>query len=88
MNTNRKTRFTPTFEALENRELMSASGLGLLPTAVVIGAVALGLSARIAARFGQRAMLLAGLGLITAGLALLTMVPVQRATRCSCSRRC
>jgi EmrB/QacA subfamily drug resistance transporter len=53
----------------------AASGLGLLPTAVVIGTVALGASARIAARFGQRAMLLAGLGLITAGLALLTRVP-------------
>ena len=55
----------------------AASGLGLLPTAVVIGTVALGLSARIAARFGPRAMLLAGLGLITAGLALLTQVPVH-----------
>jgi len=55
----------------------AASGLGLLPTAAVIGAVALGWSARIAARFGARAMLLAGLGLITAGLALLTRVPVQ-----------
>ncbi len=55
----------------------AASGLGLLPTAAVIGTVALGLSARIAARFGPRAMLLAGLGLITAGLALLTQVPVH-----------
>ena len=55
----------------------ASSGLGLLPTAAVIGTVALGLSARIAARFGPRAMLLAGLGLITAGLALLTLVPVQ-----------
>ena len=55
----------------------AASGLGLLPTAAVIGTVALGLSARIAAAFGPRAMLLAGLGLITAGLALLTLVPVQ-----------
>jgi len=55
----------------------AASGLGLLPTAAVIGTVALGLSARIAARFGPRAMLLAGLGLITAGLAQLTQVPVH-----------
>ena len=54
----------------------SQSGLGLLPTAAVIGTVALGLSARIAARFGPRPMLLAGLGLITAGLALLTLIPV------------
>lgn len=55
----------------------AASGLGLLPTAVVIGAVALGLSARLAARFGPRVMLLAGLALVTAGLALLTQVPVH-----------
>ena len=55
----------------------AASGLGLLPTAAVIGTVALGVSARLAARIGQRAMLLAGLGLIAAGLALLTRVPVH-----------
>jgi EmrB/QacA subfamily drug resistance transporter len=55
----------------------AASGLGLLPTAAVIGTVALGLSARIAARFGRRAMLLAGLALITGGLALLTQIPVR-----------
>jgi predicted MFS family arabinose efflux permease len=55
----------------------AASGLGLLPTAVAIGTVSLGLSARIAARFGQRAMLLAGLVLIAAALALLTRLPVH-----------
>ncbi len=55
----------------------AASGLGLLPTAVAIGAVSLGLSACIAARFGQRAMLLAGLVLIAAALALLTRLPVH-----------
>ena len=55
----------------------AASGLGLLPTAAVIGAVALGLSARLAERFGQRVMLLAGLALIAAGLVLLTQVPVH-----------
>jgi EmrB/QacA subfamily drug resistance transporter len=55
----------------------AASGLGLLPTAAVIGMVSLGLSARIAARFGQRAMLLAGLVLIAAALALLTQIPVH-----------
>jgi len=55
----------------------AASGLGLLPTATVIGIVALGLSARLAERFGPRVMLLAGLALITAGLILLTQVPVH-----------
>jgi EmrB/QacA subfamily drug resistance transporter len=55
----------------------AASGLGLLPVAAVIGMVSLGLSARIAARVGQRAMLLAGLVLIAAALALLTRVPAH-----------
>ncbi len=55
----------------------AASGLGLLPTAVAIGTVSFGLSARIAARFRQRAMLLAGLVLIAAALALLTRLPVH-----------
>src|SRR5262245_846911 len=55
----------------------AASGLGLLPTAAVIGTVSLGLYARVAARFGPRAMLLAGLALIAAALALLTHVPVH-----------
>jgi EmrB/QacA subfamily drug resistance transporter len=53
------------------------SGLALLPTAAVIGTVSLGLSARIAARFGQRAMLLAGLLLIAVALVLLASIPVQ-----------
>jgi EmrB/QacA subfamily drug resistance transporter len=55
----------------------ASSGLGLLPTAVVIGAVSLGFSARIAARFGQRAMLLSGLLLIAVALTLLARVPVH-----------
>jgi EmrB/QacA subfamily drug resistance transporter len=55
----------------------ATSGLGLLPTAVVIGTVSLGFSARIAARFGQRLMLLAGLLLIAVSLALLVRVPVH-----------
>jgi EmrB/QacA subfamily drug resistance transporter len=55
----------------------AASGLGLLPTAAVIGTVSLGFSAHFAARFGQRAMLLAGLLLIATGLTLLTRVPVH-----------
>ncbi|HUC22185.1 MAG TPA: MFS transporter [Streptosporangiaceae bacterium] len=53
------------------------SGLSLLPTAVVIGTVSLGFSARIAARFGHRLMLLSGLLLIAVALALLTLVPVH-----------
>jgi EmrB/QacA subfamily drug resistance transporter len=55
----------------------AASGLGLLPAAIAIGTVALGLSARLAARFGLRVMLLVGLALITGGLAMLTQVPVH-----------
>jgi EmrB/QacA subfamily drug resistance transporter len=54
-----------------------ASGLGLIPTAVVIGTVSLGLSARLSGRFGARATLLAGLALITTALILLTRIPVQ-----------
>ena len=55
----------------------AASGLGLLPTAVVIGAVSLGGSARLTARFGARAVLLAGLTLVAAALAMLTQLPVH-----------
>ena len=53
------------------------SGLSLLPTAAVIGTVSLGFSARIAARFGHRLMLLSGLLLIAVALALLARVPVH-----------
>ena len=52
------------------------AGLGILPAALVIGAVSLGLAARLAARFGERAVLLAGLALVVAALVLLTQVPV------------
>lgn len=55
----------------------AAAGLGLLPTAAVIGMVSLGLSARLAMRFGARTTLLAGLALVAAGLALLIGVPVH-----------
>jgi EmrB/QacA subfamily drug resistance transporter len=55
----------------------AGSGAGLLPTAVVIGAVSLGLSARLTARFGARPVLLAGLVLIAAALTLLTWLPVH-----------
>ncbi len=54
-----------------------ASGLGLIPTAAVIGTVSLGLFARLSSRFGARATLLTGLALITAALVLLTRIPVQ-----------
>jgi MFS family permease len=54
-----------------------ASGLGLLPTAAVIGAVSLGLSARLSARFGARAVLLTGTALILAAFGLLTRIPVH-----------
>ena len=51
------------------------AGAGMLPAAVVIGALSVGLSARLIARFGLRAMLVAGLAPIVAGLALLTRLP-------------
>jgi EmrB/QacA subfamily drug resistance transporter len=54
-----------------------ASGLGLIPTALVIGTVSLGLSARLSSRFGARAILLTGLALITVALVLLTRIPVH-----------
>jgi MFS family permease len=44
---------------------------------VVIGMIALGFSARVAGRIGQRAMLLTGLVLIAAALTLLTRLPVH-----------
>jgi MFS family permease len=53
------------------------SGLGLAPTAVVIAVVSLGLSGRLTTRFGARRLLLAGLIMITAALALLVQVPAH-----------
>jgi EmrB/QacA subfamily drug resistance transporter len=55
----------------------AAAGLGFAPTAAVIAVVSLGLSARLTARFGARRLLLAGLVMITAVLALLTQVPAH-----------
>jgi EmrB/QacA subfamily drug resistance transporter len=55
------------------------AGLGLAPTAAVIAVVSLGLSARLIARFGARSILLTGLVMITAALALLTQVPAHAA---------
>ena len=55
----------------------AAAGLGLAPAAAAIAVVSLGLSARLTARFGARRLLLAGLVMITATLALLTQVPAH-----------
>jgi len=54
----------------------TATGLALLPAALTIGAVSLGVAARLNSRFGERAVLLAGLVLLIALLGLLTRVPV------------
>ncbi|GAA2105033.1 MFS transporter [Streptomyces albiaxialis] len=53
------------------------TGLAMLPAAAVIGVVSLGVSARLNARFGERAVLLAGLVLLTGVLGLLVRLPVQ-----------
>ncbi|MFI5900566.1 MFS transporter [Streptomyces cyaneofuscatus] len=55
----------------------AATGLAMLPAAVVIGAVSLGLSARLVARLGERVVLLTGVGLLIAALGLLARVPVR-----------
>lgn len=49
----------------------------MLPAAVAIGAVSPGLSARLAARFGERAVLLTGIGLLITALGLLARLPVR-----------
>ena len=53
------------------------TGLAMLPAAAVIGAVSLGVSARLNARFGERNVLLAGIVLLVGVLALLSRVPVR-----------
>ncbi|SBT65106.1 drug resistance transporter, EmrB/QacA subfamily [Micromonospora sediminicola] len=53
------------------------TGLALLPAAVTIGAVSLGVSARLNGRFGERAVLVAGLVLLAAMFALLARVPAD-----------
>ncbi|MGH3387605.1 MAG: MFS transporter [Actinomadura sp.] len=55
------------------------TGLAMLPAAVMIAVVSLGLSARLNARFGERTMLLTGLALLTAALGLLTRLPADAA---------
>ncbi|GHB48268.1 MFS transporter [Streptomyces umbrinus] len=56
-------------------ELMT--GTAFLPAPVLIGVLMLGLSARTIGRFGPYRVLLAGLVLITAGMALLARVPAD-----------
>jgi MFS family permease len=51
--------------------------MGLFPVAAVIGAVSLGLSARLIGRFGASRVLVSGLVMITASLALLTQIPAH-----------
>ncbi|MFF4407325.1 MFS transporter [Streptomyces sp. NPDC001404] len=53
------------------------TGLGIFPVSVAIGALSLGLSPKLIARFGPRAVLLPGLSLIAAGLAALGRVPAS-----------
>ena len=55
----------------------AAAGLGLFPVAAVIGAVSLGLSARLIGRFGASRVLVSGLVMITVALALLTQIPAH-----------
>jgi EmrB/QacA subfamily drug resistance transporter len=53
------------------------AGVAVVPTAVVIGIVSLGFSARLNTRFGPRRVLVVGLVLIAVALALLTRLPVD-----------
>ncbi|MFD8817835.1 MFS transporter, partial [Streptomyces sp. NPDC059627] len=53
------------------------TGLAFLPAPLAIGALMLGLSARMAGRFGAYRLLLAGLALITVGMALLSRAPAD-----------
>ncbi|MER8041848.1 MFS transporter [Streptomyces sp. NPDC094032] len=53
------------------------TGLGMLPAAVVVGVVSLGLSTRLIARFGERNILLTGIALLIAMLLLLARLPVH-----------
>ncbi|HEV2784089.1 MAG TPA: DHA2 family efflux MFS transporter permease subunit [Actinophytocola sp.] len=52
-------------------------GLAFLPTAVAIGGLSVGLSARLITRFGARPVLVTGLSLALVGLLLFTRTPVD-----------
>ncbi|ETK30707.1 MFS transporter [Microbispora sp. ATCC PTA-5024] len=53
------------------------TGLAMLPAALLIGSVSLFVSARLSARFGARAVLVAGLALLVGAMLLLTRIPVD-----------
>ncbi|MEW2219195.1 MFS transporter [Streptomyces sp. NPDC006990] len=53
------------------------TGIAMLPAAVIIGAVSLGASARLTARYGERAVLLTGIALLVGVLGLLVRLPVH-----------
>nr|WP_101785930.1 MFS transporter [Nonomuraea indica] len=53
------------------------TGLAMLPAAVGIGSISLFVSARLSARFGARAVLLAGLPMLFGAMVLLTQIPVN-----------
>lgn len=55
-------------------------GLALAPTGLVIGVMSLVLSARLGARFGERAVLLPSLALFAGGFLLLARVPAHHAS--------
>jgi len=55
-------------------------GLAIAPTGVVIGVMSLALSARLGARFGQRAVLLPSLALFASGFLLLARAPSAHAS--------
>ncbi|NUP50891.1 MAG: MFS transporter [Catenulispora sp.] len=55
----------------------TATGLAMLPAAVAIGGIALGVSERLITRFGPRAVLLAGLVSLAAALTLLLRLPTH-----------
>jgi EmrB/QacA subfamily drug resistance transporter len=52
-------------------------GLAFMPVAITIGALSLGVSARVTTRFGARRVLLPALALVAAGSALYIRVPVH-----------
>lgn len=54
-----------------------ATGLAMVPVAVAIGVVSLLLSARLNVRFGERRVLVAGLALVVAGLAVVAFAPAS-----------